>query len=48
MLVSVMGALVISMVNGYEHPPIGTVIEEGIVTGTGVFVTRMLLFFVMV
>jgi hypothetical protein len=43
-----MGGFMMSAVKGIEHPPIGTFIVEGIVTIIGLFVTRMLLFFVIV
>lgn len=42
------GGFRISMVNGIEHPPIGTLIVEGITTFIGVFVTIILLFVVIV
>jgi|688.fasta_scaffold225873_3 hypothetical protein len=43
-----MGGFWISMVNGLEHPPIGMFMFVGNVIVTGLLVTSILLFFVIV
>jgi hypothetical protein len=44
--ISIVGGLSSLIKKGYEQPPLGRSIDDGIVIGTGVLVIRMLLFVV--